>query len=210
MKKFVVCFLLVASVFSASAKTEEFGTWYELELTKKILKRFEFSIVPDLRLQDDFTIDKYQFDAKLAYEPLKFLEFAVAYRIKTNVKNKENEVTHRLVFDATAKTDIGRFSPSFRTRFVTYEDVDGERVNTIRPRVKLAYDIKGSKISPYTRYETYRDLVNNKFQKGRFDIGMTRKMGKYHRIGIYYRLQHFYNNQRNSMNILGIDYRFKI
>ena len=40
-------------------------------------------------------------------------------------------------------------------------------------------------------------------------MGVSRKMGKLHRIGIYYRLQHYYVDQQ-SVNILGIDYRFKI
>lgn len=210
MKRIIVFALALVSVFSVSAKTEKFGTWIELEFTKEFLKKFEFSIIPDFRLQDDFTLDKYQFDAKLAYEPFQFFEVAAAYRIKTNVKSKENEVTHRLVLDATAKTDVGKFTPSFRTRFVTYNDVDGERVNVIRPRVKVAYDIKGNKFTPYTRYEMYYDLVNNKLYRGRFDIGFTRKMGKLHRIGIYYRLQHFTEDDQNSFSIIGIDYRLKI
>ncbi|MCY1722011.1 DUF2490 domain-containing protein [Prolixibacteraceae bacterium Z1-6] len=210
MKRIIVFALALVSVFSVSAKTEKFGTWIELEFTKEFLKKFEFSIIPDFRLQDDFTLDKYQFDAKLAYEPFQFFEVAAAYRIKTNVKSKKNEVTHRLVLDATAKTDVGKFTPSFRTRFVTYNDVDGERVNVIRPRVKVAYDIKGNKFTPYTRYEMYYDLVNNKLYRGRFDIGFTRKMGKLHRIGIYYRLQHFTEDDQNSFSIIGIDYRLKI
>lgn len=210
MKRIIALLLGVFIVFSLSAKTEKFGTWYELEFTKEFLKRFEFSIIPDFRLQDDFTLDKYQFDAKLAYEPFEFLEVAAAYRIKTNVKNKENEVTHRMVLDATAKMDVGRFSPSFRTRFVTYNNVDGERESVIRPRLKVAYDINGSKIAPYTRYEVYHDLINNEFVGGRFDVGFTRKMGKLHRIGVYYRLQHFYSGEDSSINIIGIDYRFKI
>ncbi|WP_346857775.1 DUF2490 domain-containing protein [uncultured Draconibacterium sp.] len=211
MKK--ISILIIVAVLSfgkVSAKTENFGTWIELEFTKEFLKRFEFSIIPDFRFQDDFSLDKYQFDARLGYTPLDFLEVAAAYRIKTNVKNKENEVTHRLVLDATLKTDVGRFTPSFRTRFVTYNDVDGERVSVIRPRLKIEYDIKGSKIEPYTRYETYRDFVNNEFTGGRFDVGFTRKMGDLHRIGIYYRLQHYYSGESNSINIIGIDYRFKI
>lgn len=210
MKRIIILALGLFSVFSVSAKTEEFGTWIELEFTKEFLKRFEFSIIPDFRLQDDFTVDKYQFDAKLSYAPFKFLELATAYRIKTNVKEKGNEVTNRLIFDAAAKADVGRFTPSFRTRFVTYKNVDDERVSVIRPRVKVAYDIKGSKFATYSRYEMYYDIVNDKLYKGRFDIGFTRKMGKLHRIGVYYRLQSFYDGEQNSINILGIDYRFKI
>lgn len=201
---------LVFAVVSVNAKTDKFGTWFEVELTKKFLKKFEISFIPDIRLQDDFTVDKYQFDGKLSYEPFKFLSFAAAYRIKTNIKNKGNETTHRLVFDAAGKTNVGRFTPSFRARYTTYKNVDNEKVNFIRPRVKVGYDIKGNKLAPYTSYELFQDLQNKRLSKGRFDIGFTRKMGEVHRIGLYYRLQHYFIENRSSINIIGIEYRLKI
>lgn len=211
MKKVFICFLfLLIGITSVVAKTEKFGTWIEIELTKKFLKKFEISLIPDVRLQDDFTVDKYQFDAKLSFEPFKFLNLAGAYRIKTNVKPKGNIVTHRFVFDARAKTDFGRFSPSFRARITNYNDeIEESKVTFIRPRVKVVYDVKGNKIAPYTSYELFHDIQNSKVQKGRFDVGFTRKIGEVHRIGLYYRLQHYYVEQ-SSINIIGFEYRFKI
>ena len=208
-RSLLIGLFLILGMASVHAKTEKFGTWVEFEITKKLFKKFELSFIPDVRFQDDFSVDKYQFDAKLAYEPIKYFEFAAAYRYKTNVKEKKNEVTNRLVLDGTAKIEVGRFTPSFRPRFVTYTDEDDEKVSLIRPRIKVAYDIKGNKIMPYTSYELFRNLETKETHKGRFDIGFKRKIGKPHRIGIYYRLQHYYNSSRESINILGIDYRFK-
>lgn len=204
---FILILLLSTSV--VYAKTDKFGTWLEFELTKTFLKNFEFSIIPDVRLQDDFTVDKYQFDAKLGYEPFKFLSFAAAYRIKTNVKDKGNVTTNRFVFDVSGKEKFGRFNASLRARLTNYSDDDDVKITFIRPRVKVGYDIKGNKFAPYTSYELFQSLNEKELKKGRFDIGFTRKMGKFHRIGIYYRLQHYYDD-RTSINILGIDYRFKI
>lgn len=209
-RNLLIVLLILTGLGAAQAKTEKFGTWVELEFAKKFFKKFEFSFIPDVRFQDDFTVDKYQFDGKLSYEPIKFLEFAAIYRVKTNVKNKENEVTHRMVLDATGKVEIGRFKPSFRARYVSYHNVDDKKVSTLRPRIKVVYDIKGNKIAPYTSYELFQNLVTNELEKGRFDVGCTRKIGKLHRIGVYYRLQDYYNTNNNSLNILGIDYRFKI
>ena len=84
---FLILSLDFAVVF-VNAQTEKFGTWIEVELTKKFLEKFEFSFIPDVRLQDDFTVDKYQFDSKLSYEPIDFFSLSAAYRIKTNVKTK--------------------------------------------------------------------------------------------------------------------------
>lgn len=205
---FVLLFFIGNSTLTA--ETKEFETWLELEFTKKISKKLEFSIIPEFRWHGDFTIDKYQFDGKLAYEPIKFFAVAAAYRIKTNVKDKGDEVTHRLVLDATAKTNIGRFKTSLRTRFTTYNNLnDDGKTSRIRPRLKVVYDIKGNKLTPFTSYELIHSLSKKELQKGRFDIGVSRKMGKFHRFGIYYRLQHYYTDKQ-SINILGIDYRFKI
>jgi hypothetical protein len=147
----------------------------------------------------------------LGYEPFKFLEFGVAYRIRTNVKKKENVITNRWVFDTSVKTDIGRFRPSFRTR-ITYlndEEKENKKVTIIRPRVKLVYDIKGNKLTPFVSYEVFHNLAKKGYIKGRLDVGVSRKMGKFHRLAIFYRLQDYYSD-RTSMHILGIDYRFKI
>jgi hypothetical protein len=204
----IVLFFLIG-ILSVQAKTDKFGTWLEIELTKKLFKKFELSFIPDVRLQDDFTVDKYQFDVKLGYEPFKFLSLAVAYRNKTNVKDKGNETTNRFVFDAAVKEGFGRFDASLRSRITNYSDDRDVKTTFIRPRIKLVYDIKGNKIAPYTSYELFRDLGEKEWQKSRFTVGFTRKLGKLHRVGIYYRLQDYFSN-RNSINILGIDYRFKI
>jgi hypothetical protein len=210
MNKLILAVLLIfIGIASVQAKTDKFGTWLEIELTKKLFKKFELSFIPEVRWQDDFTVDKYQFDAKLAYEPFKFLNLAAAYRIKTNVKNKGNETTDRFVFDAALKEGLGRFDASLRTRYTNYNDEDDVKTSFIRPRIKLVYDIKGNKIAPFTSFELFRDISESKWQKSRFDLGFKRKLGKLHRLGIYYRLQNYFSD-RNSINILGIDYRFKI
>ena len=70
----------------------------------------------------------------------------------------------------------------------------------------MEYNIKGNKITPFVSYELFRNLNENEFDKGRFDIGATRELGKIHRVGIYYRLQDYFSD-RNSLNIPGIEYR---
>ncbi|NOR74918.1 MAG: DUF2490 domain-containing protein [Draconibacterium sp.] len=210
MKRLLFFILIsIASNNFLLAQTEKFGTWVELEFTKTFLEKFEFSIIPEFRFQDDFTMDKYQFDAKLAYEPFKFLELAAAYRIKTNIKDKGDEVTHRIVLDAKFSKDFDRFETSFRTRFTTYNNIDNDGKTTmIRPRFKVGYDIRGNKLFPFVSYELFQSLSENELKKGRFTIGVSRKIGEIHRIAIYYGLQHYYIDDQ-TINILGIDYRLK-
>lgn len=211
MRRFLLFVIILFISFSVvQAKTEKFGTWIELTFTKKFLKDFEFSIIPEFRLQDDFTLDEYIFEGKLGYGPYKFLDLAVSYRYNTNVKNNGNEVSQYMVFDVTGKTEYKRFDGSLRARFTN--DSDGGEIQWesffFRPRVKIGYNIKNWKTDPYISGEFFYDLKNAEFYKGRFDIGVSRKLGKYHEVGMYYRLQDFYSN-KNSINILGINYGFK-
>ncbi len=207
---FLLIVAICAGYTSILANTEKFGTWIELTFTKKFLKDFEFSIIPEIRLQDDFTVDEYIFEGKLGYEPIKFLDLSVSYRYNTNVKEKGNEVSNNFVFDATGKTDYKRFDGALRLRFTNEYDAGDIPWETVyfRPRAKLKYNIKKVKINPYVCYELYYNLKNNVLYKGRFDIGISRELSKHHEIGIYYRNQDYYS-VRNSIHILGIDYGFK-
>lgn len=204
-------FILLISVSIVQAKTKEFGTWMEFEFSKEIFKKFEISLIPEIRLQDDFTVDEYLIDGKLSFEPVKFLNFAVAYRINTNVKNKGNETSKRFALDATGKQEFERFEASLRTRYTNFTEVEegDSKSNYFRPRLKLKYDIKGNKIRPFISYELFRNTTKKETRKGRLDVGFTRKLGDLHRIGIYYRLQDYFDDS-NSIHILGIDYRLKI
>jgi len=205
----IIILFFVAPSF-VHAKTDKFGTWIEVAITKKILKDFEFSFVPELRLQDDFTVDEYIFEGKLSYSPLKFLDLAAAYRYSTNVKKNQDISSSSVVFDITGKTEVKRFGSSLRARFTNDTDAGDIPWSTyyFRPRAKLAYNIKGVKIEPYISYEAYFNFKENEFYKGKFDVGFNRKINKKHEIGLYYRLNDYYST-RNSINILGINYGFK-
>lgn len=211
MKRFLLLLMLCCIVIMPlHAKTKRFGTWVELEFSKEFLNDFEFSIVPEIRLQDDFTVDEYMFDGVLSYKPAKFLKLSAAYRINTNVKKKEDETLHRVAFDIQGYKDISRFEASLRARFTNYTDqLDDVPGNVIRPRIKLEYDIKGNKIRPFASYELFHNITEKDFQKARFSAGFTRKLGDMHRVGIYYRLQDYFS-VRKSIHILGFEYRLKI
>lgn len=203
-------FLLVLFLFiySAGFSQKNFGTWIELELNKEIVNDVEISFVPEIRFDEKFSVDEYIFEGKLSYEPFKFVGIAGSYRHNTEIKKKGNEITHRVAFDITGKTDFDRFDASLRARFTNDSDGDESRNFYFRPRAKLSYNIKGSKIEPYTSYELFMNIKENNFTKQRFDFGAQRKLGDFHRVGLYYRLQD-YLDDKVSVNILGIDYRFK-
>lgn len=208
--RFILILIFCLGFFSVEGKTKKFGTWVELEFSKELLKKFEVSLISEFRFQDNLTVDEYMFDGKLSYEPVKFLNFAAIYRVNTDVKNSGNVTLGRFAFDANAKKEFGRFDASVRARYTNYFELDEGDPDKkyFRPRVKLEYDIQGNKILPYISYELFRNTTDKEFDKSRFDIGGTRKVGKIGRIGLYYRLQNYFND-KSSIHILGINYRLK-
>lgn len=208
--KYSLIFILLASSLFSHGKTEKFGTWMEFEFRKDFLKNFSFSITPELRFQDQFNLDEYLVQGKLAWSPVKFLSLAGSYRIGTEVKNKGNVNYNRIALDAQASQKISRFEASLRTRFTNYSDFEQDKkAYYLRPRVKLEYNIKGSKFTPYASYELFRNLDANEFDKARADLGFTRNLSKLHRVGLYYRLQDYFSD-RQSIHIVGLEYRLRL
>lgn len=201
--------ILIISMPAVFAKTEKFGTWVELTFSKKFLQKFEFSVIPELRFQDDFTLDEYIFEGKLEYKPLDFLSVSTSYRYGINVKKNGNESMQHIVFDVTGKKSLDRFDTSLRMRLTNDADTEEIQWETffLRPRIKIGYNIKNWKTDPYFSYEFYYNLNTNKVLKGRYDFGVSRKIGKNHEVGVYYRLQDYYS-LKNSVNILGLNYAF--
>ena len=130
---FLILFLFI---FSFGFSQNNFRTWFEFEISKKVVKDLDFSFIPEIRFNSDFSVDEYILEGKLNYEPFRFLELAGSYRYNTEVKNKGNEITHSAVLDLTGKTDFDRFDASLRTRFTNDSDGDELRTFYFRPRAK--------------------------------------------------------------------------
>lgn len=210
MKRLVLTiFAVVFGVITAQAKTEKFGTWIELEFRKDFLENFSFSLVPEIRFQDQFKVDEYMIQGKLSYDVFSFLSVAGTYRLGTEIKNKGNVSYSRFALDAQASTDINRLELSLRGRFTNFSELDEEESSKyLRPRIKLEYKTKGKRIRPFTSYELFHNITTEELQKSRFDVGFTRRIGDIHRVGLYYRLQDYFTGKA-SIHILGIEYRLR-
>jgi hypothetical protein len=212
MKKITSIFILILLLanIQSIAKTEKYGTWFELEFRKDFLKNFAFSITPEFRFQDQFNLDEYMVQGKLSWQPVKFLSFAGSYRLGTEIKPKGDVNYSRIALDAQASQKFDRFEASLRTRYTSNSDSqDDEAGKYFRPRISLDYNIKGNKIKPFASYELFHNLNSREAQKSRMDVGFTRGIGKLHRVGLYYRL-HDYFTDKQSIHILGIDYRLRL
>lgn len=205
----LIIILFFVGTYAGFAKTEKFGTWIELEFRKDFLKDFSFSLVPELRFQDQFQLDEYMVQGKLSYDVFSFLSFAGTYRVGAEVKNKGNVSYSRFALDAQASKNLNRLELSLRGRYTNFSELDSENSSKyIRPRIKLEYRTKGKRIRPFTSYELFHNLTKDELHKSRFDVGFTRRFGDLHRVGLYYRLNDYFTD-KPSIHILGIDYRIR-
>jgi len=211
MKRITILFVFLgAFIVVAYGKTESFGTWIELEFRKDFLERFAFSLSPEIRLQDRFNPDRFLLQGQLSFQPVSLIELAASYRVETERKTGGNVAASRYAFDAHIKKDLSRFEVAFRGRLTNYsEEKEDDYETFLRPRVKIEYDIKGSKIKPYVSCELFHNAIRKETQKLRYDVGFTRKIGGSHRIGGYLRLNDYFT-EKASIYIVGIGYRLRL
>ena len=210
-RKYLLFAVFLLSILASQAKTKKYGTWIEAEISKDIFKKLEFSFKPEIRLQDDFSVDEYLFDGKFTYKPKKYLRFAAAYRLTNDVKNKGNEIYHRFAFDGQLKKEWDRLEGTLRLRWTNYAEFDAEtgKNNYLRYRLKFEYDIKNCKIRPYTSFELFHRLSDGQINKNRFDLGASIKVFDKSRIGAYYRIQSYFSGA-DAIHIAGLSYSLSL
>lgn len=210
-RPFILLLAIVFFISTAQAKTKKFGTWIEAEVTKDIIKKLELSFVPEIRLQDDFSVDEYMGEIGLTYKSAKFFNLGASYRLSKDIKKSSTLTFHRFALNALGKKEWKRIEGSLRLRFTNYSEAEDEDVknNYLRPRLKFVYDIKNNPVAPYTSYELFYNLSDSQIDKSRFDIGATCKVSDKSRVGLYYRLQSYFGD-KNAIHILGLSYKLSL
>lgn len=221
--KLILLFLgfCLAGTVSVSAQDDP-STWIELEFSKEIIKNLKVEINPELRFYGGFELDSYIFEGGLSYKLHKYLTLAGFYRYENEYKYKNStgaykgqEEANRIAFDAKSGFELSRFDFSFRIRYTyggDYDQTTNDNASFFRYRAKVAYDIKGSKFVPYASVELLHDLIYKEINRTRYTTGLTYPINKHHEVGLFYRLQDYYETkdkpgeQKESMNIIGIGY----
>lgn len=199
--------------------------WVEVELSKKIVRNLKVEFNPELRFFNDFKIDTYILEGGLSYKLHDYLTVAGFYRYEnTNDYKPKRDVyvwepSNRFAFDAKTGFDIQRFELSFRLRYTNGAEIDNpdeDRYSFLRYRTKIEYDIRGSKIIPYVSAEAFHELKLNYFDKMRYTGGLAFPLNKDNEIGLFYRLQDYYeyddllDDKKKSIYIIGIGYSLKL
>jgi hypothetical protein len=215
MKLFKKVSWLVLGVFflTPCAKAQEIDneiqTRTELELVFEPIKKVKLSLIPQLRFDENFTLDKYLIETGAEYKAFKFLELGATYRFVVNPREtKSTEYHHRFAFDATTKKDFNRFESAFRLRYSNYADDDINDKEFLRYKASLKYDIKDCKITPLMAVEAFQQLNDGKLYKMRYTLGADYKLFKKNFLGISYKFD-YYKNEYKNRHIISLGYKIK-
>jgi hypothetical protein len=222
MKNKLILFILPLFFACSVAAQEGPSTWFELGFSKRIIKDLKLEINPELRLFKGFEMDSYIFEGGLSYKINKYLGVGGYYRYEDEYKYKKStgaykgqKAYNRWAFDLKSGFELDRFDFSFRIRYTygaDYDQTTNDGASYFRYRAKVDYDIKNFKLVPYASIEVYHDLILKEINRTRYTAGLTYPINKHHEVGLFYRLQDYYETkdapgeQKKSMNIIGIGY----
>ena len=203
--------ILVLIHFTVTAQTtvNEYKTWTEIKISTKISKKIRIHLAPEVRFNEDFSIDKYFIETGVRYELLDFLLLGAAYRFIGNKREtKDTEYLHRFAFDATFEKKIQRLEPEFRIRYTNYSDDDLEE-DYLRYKVGVQYDIPKCTVTPFISAQAFHKLSKSRIEKMRYGAGAEYKFLENNYIGIFYKLDYYLHEYENR-HIFGVTYRIKI
>lgn len=131
---------------------------------KTLFEKLDLYTEAELGLEQNISkIGKLKAEAGLTYSPFKFLDVEAAYRFSKNRKNYGNnyKFTHTVMASLQVKQNIERFKLSYRLQYQNIDDdattytAPNEYRNIYKNRLKLEYNIRKSKITPFISSELY-------------------------------------------------------
>ncbi|NQV02448.1 MAG: DUF2490 domain-containing protein [Bacteroidia bacterium] len=205
----IVSLLLFTLAGGAQNTVNDFQLRNEVEVSIKLVKKLRLNLIPELRIDETFSIDRFLMECELAYKPWKFLEFGGSYRFIVNPREtKTTEFLHRYAFQVTFSKRIKRFEPAFRLKYTNYteDEADGQ---FLRYKASLKYDVPKCKITPFLSAEAFHELTDNYLYKMRYGIGARYTIFKNNSIELSYKFDYYMKEYMNKQ-IITIGYKIKL
>jgi hypothetical protein len=194
---FILALCIQANLHSQKI-TDDFGTWWGVEVRKTFLKDFRASLQAEYRLNENSSSTKNFYIApSLRYAPLKWLYLNLGYRFDNRYQKEDRYFTqrHRINFDIGFTYEIKRWEVEYRTRFqLIWEDYFSSKIDYPRAynRNLLGVSFKWPQL-PFTTSvsgELWLPLVvNTDLSKFRMIVCQEYKFKKHHRFQLRFVFQ---------------------
>jgi len=181
-----------------------------IAVSKGLYKDFEIFSELEIGLEENLSkLGKLHAEIGLNYSPYKFLKLEAKYRYTKNRKDysEEYKYTNLISLSAEAKKKIDRFTLYYRFQYQNNDDEslwDGydNEIDVYKNRLKLKYNIWGTKLEPYLSSEIY-------IQNGIDGIDATKLKticGIEYPLAKYITSKAFYRNDRELTNFIPYTY----
>ena len=202
----------IANQIFAQDNENDFQSRYDFNLQWKPIKKLKINFSPELRLDENFSVSKYLLETKVSYKIVKHFYIGGDYRFIINPRDeKDTELAQRFGLSFTYKNKIKEFTPEFRLAYTNYSDdiYDKEKVNFLRYKLSLEYDIPKNKFTPSIAAELYHQIDEGQLYKMRYKVQVDYKLFKHNFISAYYKLDYYLHEYKNK-HIFGISYKLKL
>ena len=222
MIKRTLLFVVLATVcVSGFPQKDNFGIWYDISTEIKPIKKFELDLEACLRTFDNASrIEETFVEAGLSYKLNKYISAGAAYRFTENIEDDDSyHPRHKWFIDLKGSVPSGDFSfiarIRYQTRYKTYYEDEDDKIpdSHIRGKFTIFYDIPSFHLNPYLGYELFTPVFNEpkrRIDKNRFFLGAEYNLTKKHTVEAEYIFQRDYLPRLRDLNILSLQYKFKL
>jgi hypothetical protein len=202
--------ILLCSAITAKGVENDYESRFSAAFGYKLNKNFKIGIIPELRLNQNFAVEKYLLESEITYEPIKIVDLEAKHRITGNLKdNKDTEYLHRFALNASVKDKFNRLEPSLRLCYSNYADDEITDKKFLRYKAALDYDVAKTSLTPSIGVELFHQLNNNEFYKLRYSAGIDYKLFKNNYIALTYKLDYYLQENKNK-HIFDFGYKLKL
>lgn len=201
--------LLTTTAVKGQEVIQDFQSRSFVSITYKPIKKLKFSVTPELRMDETFSVDKYFIEADAQYKLVKFASLGASYRFVVNPREvKETEYLNRFAIHLKLSQKVERFKFSLKTSFTNYND-DLTIDKYLRYKLKAEYNIPKLPLIPFVAAEAFHQISYSQFSKMRYATGMEYKFSKHHALDVSYKLD-YYLLQYQNRHILSLGYTYKL
>lgn len=233
MKKYI--FVILAGILTCTSQStkaqssDDFGIWSTIEVEKKLNKKWAINGELELRTREN-TSEVGRWGMKLGgeYAFIKEIKAGLAYQFLYfhDIEYWDFQPRHRFISYLQGKKKWGNIVFTLRERIQVTTKDDSDRIKASgkidtykiapewswRSKIKIAYDIPNSKITPSFSFESFHQLNNdegNKFDGLRYTLSLAYKLQKKH----VFDLSGLFDKEINVKNpsdryVLGIGYSY--
>lgn len=204
----ILLFLLFASSAQAQEVENEYQTRTSFTASTKLFKNFKLSVSPELRFDENFSLDKYLLETKASYKLFDHFSLGAGYRFYANKREtKSTEYLNRYLLSAKYDRSFGKFEPSLKISYTNFSDDESDS-NMLRYKAAVKYKISKSKFTPYVGLEAFQETSGSDLCKMRYFIGTDYKICKKNYLEASYKFDYFQNEFKNK-HIVSIGYKLK-